>query len=31
MSVDIACMDDDERVKFEEWYESKMDKKYNFE
>ena len=28
---DISCMDDDERVKFEEWYESKMDKEYNFE
>ena len=28
---DISCMDEDERVKFEEWYESKMDNEYNFE
>ena len=28
---DISCMNDNERVKFEEWYKSKMDKKFNFE
>ena len=28
---DISCMDNDERMKFQEWYESKRDKEYNFE
>ena len=26
-----SCMDNDERIKFEEWHESKRDKEYNFE
>ena len=28
---DISCMDNDERIKFEEWHELKRDKEYNFE